>query len=167
MTTCSIHILFDINEMARTKQTASRSTRGKAPRRQLAEKAARKTKPIDGGIRKTKTHRPGTVALREIRKLQKTTNLLIRKKPFVRLVREIAQNCPGTAFNSSSEWRFKPEAINALQVACENFLTELNEDSTRCTVHAKRVTLQPEDIKLAITLRRDEEKMRANVEWKN
>ena len=105
--------------MARTKQTASRSTGGKAPRNQLAQKAARITKPTDGGEKKTKKHRPGTVALREIRKLQKTTNLLIRKKPFVRLVREIAQNCPGTAFNSASEWRFNPEAIKALLVAYE------------------------------------------------
>ena len=162
-----IPIPFTTNEMARTKQTAARSTGGKAPRKQLAEKAARKTKPIEGGIRKSYTHRPGTVALREIRKLQKTTHLQLRKKPFVRLVREIAQNCPDTAFNSASEWRFKPEAIKALQVACEDFVTELNEESNRCAIHAKRVTLQPEDIKLAVTLRRDEDKMHANIKWKN
>ena len=153
--------------MARTKQTAARSTGGKAPRNQLAQQAARKTKPCEGGLRKAYKFRPGTAALREIRKLQKSTHLLLRKKPFVRLVREIAQNCPGTAWNSASEWRFKPEAIKALQVACEDFLTELNEDSNLCAIHAKRVTLQPEDVKLAVKLRRDEEKMRASIEWKN
>ena len=160
-------IPFNVHEMARTKQTAARSTGGKAPRKQLVEKAARKTKPMEGGIRKSYAHRPETVALHEIRELQKTTHLLLRKKPFVRLVREIVQNCPGTAFNSASEWRFKPEAIKALQVAYEDFLTELNEDSNRCAIHAKRVTLQPADIKIAVTLHRDEDKMRANIDWKS
>ena len=76
LTTCNIPIPFNIKKMARTKQTVSSSTGKKAPRNQLAQKAARKTKPMGGGVRKTKTHRPGTVALREIRKLQKTKNLL-------------------------------------------------------------------------------------------
>ena len=152
--------------MARTKQTASKSTGGKAPRKELAKKAARKTKsPEDGASNQTGNHR-GSGVLKEIRKLQRSTNLLIRKKPFVRLVREIAQNCPGTAFNAASEWRFKPEAIKALQVACEDFLTELDEDSNLCAIHAKRVTLQPEDMKLAVKLRRDEDKMRASIKWK-
>jgi hypothetical protein len=78
-------------QMARTKQTARRSTGGKAPRKQLATKAARKTAPTTGGIKKPHRYRPGTVALREIRKYQKSTELLIRKLPFQRLVREIAQ----------------------------------------------------------------------------
>ena len=94
--------------------------------------------------------------LHEIRKLQKTTNLLIRKKPFLRLVREIAQNCPGTKFNAASERRFKPEAIKALQAAYEDFLTELNEDWDLCAIHAKRVTLQRNDLHLAVKLRRGE-----------
>uniref|UniRef100_A0A8C0U5L1 Histone H3 n=1 Tax=Cyanistes caeruleus TaxID=156563 RepID=A0A8C0U5L1_CYACU len=69
--------------MARTKQTARKSTGGKAPRKQLATKAARKS---------PHRYRPGTVALREIRRYQKSTELLIRKLPFQRLVREIAQD---------------------------------------------------------------------------
>ena len=93
--------------MARAKQTASKSTGGKAPRKQLAIAAARKTKPAEGGIPKPNRSRPRAVALREIRKLQKSTELLIRKKPFVRLVREIAQDIGGG-------WRFKPKAIAAL-----------------------------------------------------
>ena len=81
--------------MARTKQTARKFTGGKAPSKTLATKAARK---ITGGVRKLggvmKPHRyrPGTVALREIRRYQKSTELLIRKLPFQRLVREIAQD---------------------------------------------------------------------------
>lgn len=78
--------------MARTKQTARKSTGGKAPRKHLATKAARKTGPATGGVRKPHRYRPGTVALREIRRYQKSTDLLIRKRPFQRLVREIAQD---------------------------------------------------------------------------
>ncbi|KEH16402.1 histone H3.2 [Medicago truncatula] len=65
--------------MARTKQTARKSTGGKAPRKQLATKAARKSAPATGGVKKPHRFRPGTVALREIRKYQKSTELLIRK----------------------------------------------------------------------------------------
>ncbi|KAL0561895.1 hypothetical protein IC582_002340 [Cucumis melo] len=64
--------------MARTKQTARKSTGGKAPRKQLATKAARKSAPATGGVKKPHRFRPGTVALREIRKYQKSTELLIR-----------------------------------------------------------------------------------------
>ncbi|KAF9004606.1 hypothetical protein BDQ17DRAFT_401549 [Cyathus striatus] len=82
--------------MARTKQTARKSTGGKAPRKQLATKAAksaaRKTATTAaGGVKKPHRFRPGTVALREIRRYQKSTELLIRKLPFrgwfVRLLR--------------------------------------------------------------------------------
>ncbi|KAI6096777.1 histone-fold-containing protein [Pisolithus croceorrhizus] len=81
-------------EMARTKQTARKTTGGKAPRKQLATKAARKTaaQAPTGGVKKPHRFRPGTVALREIRRYQKSTELLIRKLPFQRLVREIAQD---------------------------------------------------------------------------
>eukprot|EP00920_Eleutheroschizon_duboscqi_P034445 GHVT01082655.1.p1 GENE.GHVT01082655.1~~GHVT01082655.1.p1 ORF type:complete len:122 (+),score=15.84 GHVT01082655.1:405-770(+) len=70
--------------MARTKQTARKSTGGKAPRKQLATKAARKSAPVSSGVKKPHRYRPGTVALREIRKFQKSTELLIRKLPFQR-----------------------------------------------------------------------------------
>merc|ERR1712018_614817 len=78
--------------MARTKQTARKSTGGKAPRKQLATKAARKSAPATGGVKKPHRYRPGTVALREIRRYQTSTELLLRKLPFQRLVREIAQD---------------------------------------------------------------------------
>ncbi|CAH2037033.1 unnamed protein product, partial [Iphiclides podalirius] len=70
--------------MARTKQTARKSTGGKAPRKQLATKAARKSAPATGGVKKPHRYRPGTVALREIRRYQKSTELLVRKLPFQR-----------------------------------------------------------------------------------
>jgi histone H3 len=77
--------------MARTKQTARKATGGKAPRVMLATKQARKSAPSNKGVTKPHRFRPGTVALREIRKFQKSTELLIRRLPFQRLVREIAQ----------------------------------------------------------------------------
>ena len=95
--------------MARTKQTARKSTGGKAPRKQLATKAARKSAPATGGVKKPHRYRPGTVALREIRKYQKSTELLIRKLPFQRLVREIAQDF-------KTDLRFQSSAVLALQV---------------------------------------------------
>lgn len=78
--------------MARTKQTARKSTGGKTPRKQLATKAARRSGPTTGTNPKKHMYRPGTVALREIRKYRKNVENLIRKLPFQRLVREIAQD---------------------------------------------------------------------------
>merc|ERR1712037_354209 len=98
--------------MARTKQTARKSTGGKAPRKQLATKAARKSAPATGGVKKPHRYRPGTVALREIRRYQKSTELLLRKLPFQRLVREIAQDF-------KTDLRFQSSAVMALQEASE------------------------------------------------
>lgn len=80
--------------MACVKNAARRNaaTAGKAPRKQLATKAARRSAPVVGGMRRPRRYRPGTVALREIRRYQKSTDLLLRKAPFQRLVREIAQD---------------------------------------------------------------------------
>ncbi|XP_004621990.2 uncharacterized protein LOC101546773 [Sorex araneus] len=112
--------------MARTKQTARKSTGGKAPRKQLATKAARKSAPATGGVKKPHRYRPGTVALREIRRYQKSTELLIRKLPFQRLVREIAQDF-------KTDLRFQSSAVMALQEACEAYLVGLFEDTNLLT----------------------------------
>jgi histone H3 len=122
--------------MARTKQTARKSTGGKAPRKQLATKAARKSAPATGGVKKPHRYRPGTVALREIRRYQKSTELLIRKLPFQRLVREIAQDF-------KTDLRFQSSAVLALQEASEAYLVGLFEDTNLCAIHAKRVTIMP------------------------
>ena len=95
--------------MVRTKQAARKSTGGKAPRKQLATKAAKKSATSTGGVKKTHRYRPGTVALREIRQFQKSTEVVIRKLPFQRLVREIAQDF-------KTDLRFQTSAIGALQV---------------------------------------------------
>ena len=134
--------------MARTKQTARKQTTpaGKAPRKQIGNKAARKSAPIQGGVKKPHRYRPGTVALREIRKFQKSTDLLIRKLPFQRVVREIAQQF-------KSDLRFQSQAILALQEASEAYLVGLFEDTNLCAIHAKRVTIMPKDMFLARRIR--------------
>ena len=154
-------------EMARTKKTARKKT-GKTPRQNLVPKAPRKTLSQEqarknaakaaaaaqknlgnfqtGGLKKPMRYRPGTVALREIRRYQKTTELLIRKLPFSRLVREIAQDF-------KTDLRFQPQAIGALQEAAEAYLVGLFEDTNLCAIHAKRVTIMPKDIQLARRIR--------------
>jgi histone H3 len=132
--------------MVRTKQTARKSTGGKAPRTQLVTTAARNYAPPTGGAKKPYRYRPGTVALREIRKYQKSADLLIRKLPFQRLVREIAQDF-------KNDLRFQSTAILALQEATEAYLVSLFEDTNLCAIHAKRVTIMPKDLQLARRIR--------------
>ena len=133
--------------MARTKQTARKSNAGKAPRKQLATKAARKSAPPSAGVKKPHRYRPGTVALREIRRYQKSTDLLIRKAPFQRLCRELTQK------QSRGDFRFQASAIGALQESSEAYNIGLFEDTNLCTIHAKRVTIMPKDIQLARRIR--------------
>ena len=126
-------------------QTASASV-GKAPRKQLKPKPPVKTSTATSGVKKPHHYRPGTVALREIRRYQKSTELLIRKMPFNRLVREIAQDF-------KTDLRFQSSAIGALQEASEAYLVGLFEDSNLCAIHGKRVTIMPKDIQLAMRIR--------------
>ena len=129
--------------MVRRKQTARKSTGGR-PMRQLAQKQARHKS--SGGIKKPHRFRPGTVALQEIRRYQKSTELLIRRLPFQRLVREIAQD-----FKTSMP--FKMAAMSVFQEAAEAYLIGLFEDTNLCAIHAKRVTIMPRDIQLARRIR--------------
>jgi len=99
--------------------------------------------------RKKKRYRPGTLALKEIRKLQRTTDLLITKLPFSRLVREIAL----TLRPAGDGMRWQSQAIQALQEASEAFLVHLFEDTNLCAIHAKRVTIMQKDIQLARRIR--------------
>jgi histone H3 len=132
--------------MARCKQTARYSSGGKAPRIHLATMAAQKLARHTGGMKKPHCYHPGTVAICEICKHQKNTDLLIRKAPFQRLVKEIATNF-------KSDLRMQSMALLALQEASEAYLVRLFEDSNDCAIHAKRVTIMPKDIRLAQCIR--------------
>ncbi|KAM9960090.1 hypothetical protein ACTFIW_009215 [Dictyostelium discoideum] len=133
-------------ELARTKQTARKSTGAKVPRKHLSSKSSFPSKPVNEVLKKTHRFRPGTVALREIRRYQKSSDLLIKKLPFQRLVREIAQEF-------KTDLRFQAAAIEALQEATEAYLVGLFEDTNLCAIHAKRVTIMVKDIQLARRIR--------------
>jgi histone H3 len=124
------------------------TSRRRDPRSAAATKAhiARRAPPSAGGVKKPRRYRPGTVALREIRKYQRSTELLIRKGPFQRLVREVARDF-------KDDLRFQSTALAALQEASEAFLVGLFEDTNLCAIHAKRVTIMPKDMSLARRLR--------------
>lgn len=132
--------------MARTKQTARKSTGAKVPRKQLSAKSARKSVSQLGGVKKPHRFRPGVVAMREIRRYQKSTELLIRKLPFQRLVRESAQYI-------KTDLRFQSSALVALHEAAESYLVGIFEDSNLCAIHGKRVTIMPQDMHLARRIR--------------
>ena len=132
--------------MARTKTTARKSSAGlKKPRKQLESKTAVKS-AVAAGVKKGHRFRPGTVAAREIRKYQKSTELLIRKLPFQRLIKSIAHE-------TKTEARFQSSAVLALQEATEAYLVGLFEDTNLCAVHANRVTIMEKDILIARRIR--------------
>lgn len=157
--------------MARTKQSerevppskARPTTGSKPPRKTIARKTvprktvSGKTKTLSGkttnrnarGVRTPHRYRPGTVALREIRKFQNSTELLILKRPFQRLVREITQDF------HLDQLRFQEMSLMALQEAAEAYLIGVLEDSNLCSIHAKRVTIMPRDVRLARRIRGD------------
>jgi histone H3 len=128
------------------KKSAKSSKVGKSGSAVKAEKAIKKTAPAEGGMKKKMRWRPGTVALREIKRYQKVTDLLLAKAPFQRFVRSI---CDGI----DSQLRFQSQALLALQEAAESYLTGLFEDANLCAIHATRVTVMKKDIDLARRIR--------------
>ena len=127
--------------MARTKHTARKDEVGK--KWSTFAKKQPRSQP-DKALAQHQLHRyrPGMVALREIRRYQKSTELLIRKLSFQHLVHEILQGF-------GVEFRVTPAMMMVLQEAAEVYLVQLLEDSNLCTTHAKCITIQPKDIQLA------------------
>ncbi|KAB5592101.1 histone H3 [Ceratobasidium theobromae] len=139
--------------------TARKSTGGKHPRKSNASTAgpsksrARQDEDEEAG-KKKRRFRPGVVALREIRRYQKSTDLLIAKLPFSRVVREVAEDMTtqsGGGYPSGLRWQ--SSALLALQEATEAYLVHLFEDTNLCAIHAKRVTIMQRDIQLARRIR--------------
>ena|SRR5688500_15256686 len=126
-----------------TKQTAVKS---KSSKRALGQKKAKKSASGATGMKRSFRWRPGTVALREVRRLQKSTELLIAKAPFSRLVREIAET-------HKSGLRFQASAVAAIQEATEAFVVSLLSDANLTALHANRVTAMPRDLQLVRRLR--------------
>ena len=129
-------LLIFFRNMARTNQTAKKSTGSQAPRGKHARIAARKIKTSTANSQ-VRHHR-----YRPVRKFQKTTTLLICSLLFQRLAREIAQD-------RKSDVRFQAGAIEALQHTAEDMLVELFEEAQRAAVHAKSITIMAKDIELS------------------
>ena len=147
------HFIISFRKMARTKQTAHKSTGGKAPRKRLATKAACRSALATGGIKKPHRYCPGTVALREIRRYQKSTDLLIRKLPFQRLAREVLQDLNQPGFRRHDMECFRSMSLLAMQAYVEAFSIGLFEDANLCAIHARRVTIMPKDMQLTLQIR--------------
>ena len=117
--------------------------------------------------RKPRKYRPGTVALREIKKYQTSTDLLIPKLAFQRLVKELIQDeCRERATPMK---KIQSPALLALQCACEDYITELFSISQRAAVHGKRITVTPDDVRLVMDFRGDYNKFNKpkepKVDW--
>ncbi|TKA57016.1 histone H3-like centromeric protein hH3v [Cryomyces minteri] len=137
---------------ASTPRRAGRSSVGKGSVGARVAKTSSRSNVQPGDPipqRKKHRYRPGTLALKEIRRYQRTTDLLLLKLPFSRLVREIAL----TMTPSTELFRWQSQAIQALQEAAEAFLVHLFEDTNLCAIHAKRVTIMQKDIQLARRIR--------------
>ncbi|XP_068635121.1 uncharacterized protein [Aristolochia californica] len=125
----------------RSSGTNSQEASSSATARKATPRSGRAHAPA--GASKPRRFKPGTVALREIRKYQKSIDLLVPHAPFVRIVREISFSI------SQIVTRWTAEALLALQEAAEAHLVHLFEDSMLSAIHAKRVTLMRKDFELA------------------
>ena len=141
--------------MARTKAKPKKRAKLQQVSKTNADKLQAEKVPIKH------RYRPGTVALREIRRYQKSTNLLIPKTSFQRYVREIAQKKPAT-----KNYRWQSLALLALQEAAENYTVGLLEDAQMCAIHGKRITIQARDILLARRIRGEVPKPRDDLDKK-
>ncbi|KAI9294465.1 histone-fold-containing protein [Neoconidiobolus thromboides FSU 785] len=151
--------------MARVKSTAKSSTSKKISRTKPEPPKSRTGKgsravipgePIVHGTPRKYRHKPGVMVVREIRRLQKETNLLIPRLPFSRLVREVCEKIISDEYSPSPELanlRWQSHAILALQEAAEAFIISVLEDANLCAIHAKRVTIMQRDIQLARRIR--------------
>ena len=118
-----------------------------------------KCNSVTGGIKKPHRYCPGLLALCEIRRYQQSTESLIRRTPFNKLIKEISQEyriCPNGLGTPSVQVHYQSTALAALQEAAENFLVGLFEDVNLLAAHAKRVTVMPRDIRLALRIQGDQ-----------
>ena len=130
------------------------SSKQKKMEKDMKSKSTKKNMPSEGGVKpptemkeaRKRRMKPGSLAFREIKKYQRSTEMLLPRAPFQRLVRSLCESV-------DHELRFRSEALVALQEATEAFLVGLFEDTNLCAIHAKRVTIMPKDIQLARRIR--------------
>ena len=142
-------------QMARTKNISLGGTSTKIPRKNVFKRpvkaprhkgsVARKTASEMVGVKRRRA-RPGQHAMQEIRSLQKSTGVLLRKAPFIRLVRQITHSMNDTM-------RFQAESLNALIEGTEAYVISLLGDTNLAAIHAHRVTVMPKDMRLVLRIR--------------
>ncbi|AIN97402.1 histone H3 variant, putative [Leishmania panamensis] len=140
-----------VTKSAVAAKRPSKSVASRKANRMSRKMAKRQVKEQHAGAAGTKRQhrwRPGTVALREVRKYQHSTEMLISRAPFRRLVKEVMSTIKDTM-------RMRSSALEAIQEATECYIVSLLGDANLCTIHAKRVTLYPRDLQLAMRLRGD------------
>lgn len=136
--------------MPKSKIAAQAKAATKMQQKVKGSKAIKKTAPADGGVKgeRKRRNKPGTVTLREIKRYQKTIDMLLPRAPFQRLVRNITEQM-------DHNLRFQSQALHALQEATEAYIVGLFEDTQLCAIHANRVTVQKKDMDLARRIRGD------------
>ena len=142
--------------------TKRKAIGGKQPCKHMLHKTL-KQHSTTGGIKKPHRYCPELLALQEIQRYQQTTESLIRRTPFNKLIKEISREyriCPEGPGTPSVQVRFQLTALAALQEAAENYLVGLSEDINLLAVHAKRVTVVSRDIQLALRIRGDQSRWR-------
>lgn len=131
-----------------TRRTPNTSLASTSHQRIILSTKRKRLHTFENKERKKK-RKPGIVALQQIRYYQKTTELLLRLAPFARIVKEISQDF----FLDEKNLRWTSGSIEVLQTAAEAFLTALFEDTNKAAIHAKRVTIRPEDMRFVREIR--------------
>jgi histone H3/H4 len=139
---------ISIQNVTSTPKRGEPDTSTKSIQRSILKRKTLKT--FEHHEKKRKKRKPGVVALRQIKYYQNSTDLLIRISPFQRLVKEIADQLVA---GNGEKYRWKLTALEALQAATESYLVALMEDTNKAAIHAKRVTIRPEDLHLVRSVR--------------
>lgn len=141
-----IQLAAGLNENTnRTQSLQSCNSRGKRSNKEPAE--AKPKKKAEEKTKKAHRFRPGTVALRDIRKHQKSSDCLaFPKQPFQRLIREIAQDF-------KDDLRFEAGVCDLMQLAAEDYLIQICQGANAAAIHAGRETVYPKDVQLCRLLR--------------
>jgi histone H3 len=141
--------------MARVAGTCA-ARRGERRRKGTNLPLRTQNKAKTAGVKKPHRYRPGTVALREIRRYQKSTELLLPKSSFQRLLREVtidtADQLKKMGLTTKDPPRMTVATVECLQTASEAIISKTLGDANLCAIHAKRVTVQPKDLELVLRL---------------
>src|SRR6185369_6831785 len=151
------HVSFKDDDVQKQKLANKKAAlaNGKTKLKTKLAKSLKKSSKVKSsaseGVKRPHRFRPGTCALREIRKYQKTAEPLLRKLPFRRLVREICQNTRtiDTPTGGKEDFRWKLDALTSIQEAAESELIKLFEFTNMLAIHSKRQTIMIRDMKLA------------------